>query len=140
MLRLATIAGTFAVSTAATAMAAPAASPTDTPNAAYKGIDRTISVAQANTDTLAKFNRDLKEAERGLARGQNNVGRAYMNGRGVNRDYKKAREWFDKAAAQNYMFAFYNIGELYSRGWGEKKDFIKAKEFYLKSAAWAVSG
>jgi hypothetical protein len=72
-------------------MTSVAAAPTATenPRAAYKSIGNSFSVAQANSGAFESFGKELKQAQKGQARAQNNVGLAYMNGKGVKRDYKK---------------------------------------------------
>ena len=40
-------------------------------------------------------------AEKGLANAQSSLGYCYLNGEGIGQNYKKAFEWFEKAALQN---------------------------------------
>lgn len=41
-------------------------------------------------------------AEGGDAESQNNLGNAYQDGLGIEKDYVKAVEWYQKAAKQGY--------------------------------------
>ncbi len=51
------------------------------------------------------------------------LGMMYMKGQGVTQDYKKASEWFRKAAEQNVPQAQYKLGDLYFNGRGVPKDY-----------------
>lgn len=44
-------------------------------------------------------------ASKGDADSQRNLGLMYYNGQGVKQDYKKAIEWYEKAATQGYASA-----------------------------------
>ncbi|MBQ7306918.1 MAG: sel1 repeat family protein, partial [Clostridia bacterium] len=50
-----------------------------------------------------------KSANKGLAVAQNNLGNCYYWGYGVTRDYRKAVEWYKKAAAQGYSRSIENL-------------------------------
>lgn len=63
-----------------------------------------------------------------------NTGLMYMRGDGVDKDYKKAMEWYLKAAEQNDFRAQCNVGELYRCGQGVEQDYQKAMEWFLKAA------
>ena len=54
---------------------------------------------------------------------------------GVPRDYKKAMEWFEKAAAVNVAEAAVNLGNMYRQGLGVDKDLHKALSFYNSFAS-----
>ena len=73
----------------------------------------------------------------------------FKNGQGVEQDFKKAMEWYLKAANQGSIIACYNIGTcflfycveydylyvgfLYNSGRGVTQDYKKAMEWYLKA-------
>ena len=59
----------------------------------------------------------------------------YSAGRGGAQDYAKAREWWEKAAAQGNADAQYNLGVVYENGKGVTKDLFKAREWYEQVAA-----
>ena len=78
---------------------------------------------------------DLREqAAQGVADAQTNLGLLYYFGRGVPRDYTKAREWFEKAAAQGHADAQYNLGMLYDFEKGVLQNFASAKRWYEQAA------
>ena len=58
----------------------------------------------------------------------------YEKGRGVEKDDKKACEWYLKAAEQGHEDAQFNLGLGYAIGLGVEKDNKKAREWYLKAA------
>ena len=64
-----------------------------------------------------------------------NLGKRYESGDGVAKDYDKAREWYEKAAAKDNSAAMNNLGMLYDYGHGVVKDYDKAREWYEKAAA-----
>ncbi|MFC1813787.1 tetratricopeptide repeat protein, partial [Thermodesulfobacteriota bacterium] len=72
-----------------------------------------------------------KAAEKGHFRAQNNLGRMYLEGRGVKRDYQKAMAWFGKAS-KGYRYGHFNLGRMYEYGWGVPKDERKADEHFRK--------
>ena len=51
------------------------------------------------------------------------------------KNYIKAREWYEKAAALGDKDAMFNLGYLYSHGQGVKQDYVIAREWYEKAAA-----
>ena len=50
-------------------------------------------------------------------------------------DYGKARQWFEKAAAQGDAMAQGNLGVLYENGQGVPQDYGKARQWYEQAAA-----
>ena len=73
-------------------------------------------------------------AEAGIDRGQNLLGEMYRDGVGVPQDFKKALDYFELAAAQDFPLAYYNASVIYRDGVGVEKDTAKGFE-YLKRAA-----
>ena len=74
-------------------------------------------------------------AQRAQAEADYKRGDDFYFGRGVPKDYAKAREWYEKAAAQNHAAAQADLGFLYENGHGVPKDYAKAREWYEKAAA-----
>ena len=58
----------------------------------------------------------------------------YEDGRGVEKDDKKAVELYFKSAEQGNSFGQYYLGLMYQYGRGVEKDLKKAIEWYSKSA------
>jgi hypothetical protein len=87
-----------------------------------------VSYDRANYQTALKV--WLGQAEAGDADAQNYVGEIYLKGLGTAPDYVKAREWFEKAAAQNSRRARINLGYLYEQGLGVDRDIAKALNLY----------
>ena len=73
-------------------------------------------------------------ADRGDAVSMANLGKLYQYGQGVAQDYGKAREWYEKAAANGYANAMFSLGGLYESGAGVAQDYAKAREWYEKGA------
>ena len=59
-----------------------------------------------------------KAAEGGLAIAQYKVGMAFLQGRGIGRNYSDAVVWLQKSADQNYVKAMHNLGVMYNQGLG----------------------
>ena len=55
-------------------------------------------------------------------------------GRGVPRDSKTARIWYERAAALGNPVAMFNIGALYDSGSGVPRDHVIAADWYRKAA------
>ena len=87
-----------------------------------------VSYDRANYQTALKV--WMGQAESGDADAQNYVGEIYLKGLGTEPDYAKAREWFEKAAAQGNKRARINLGYLYEQGLGVPKDIAKALNLY----------
>ena len=70
------------------------------------------------------------------------LGKCYDNGRGVEEDYKKATQWFEKAAEKGNAQAMLQLGECYDIGRGVEKDYKKAIVLYSMAAdkryTWAI--
>ncbi|EDI8220411.1 sel1 repeat family protein [Salmonella enterica] len=56
----------------------------------------------------------------------------YFEGKGVPQDYRKSREWFMQAAAENNTMAMYAMGRIYYYGLGVPKDDRQAIVWYQK--------
>lgn len=69
-----------------------------------------------------------------IACAMNRIGNWYRDGNGVEQDYAKALEWYEKALdLSNYSSAMNNIAELYYYGNGVEQDYEKALEGYEKA-------
>ncbi|WP_171251809.1 tetratricopeptide repeat protein, partial [Acinetobacter baumannii] len=58
------------------------------------------------------------------------LGILYEEGYGVTQDYKKAFEWYSKAANQGNAEAQNNLGAMYALGQGVEQNYKKAFEWY----------
>ena len=76
----------------------------------------------------------MKAAKQGDANAQYNLGVMYYHGKGVEQDYFKAREWYEKAVKQENADAKLNLSVMYYHGKGVKQDYSKAKDWYEKAA------
>ena len=62
------------------------------------------------------------------------LGLCYENGYGVKKDYKKAADYYQKAADRGDITGTCLLGHMYEEGLGVSKDYSMAMELYLKSA------
>ncbi len=65
---------------------------------------------------------------------QNNLGVMYDNGQGVPQDYKKAVEWYARAADQGHAMGQANLGVMYANGQGVPQDYVQAYKWFNISA------
>jgi TPR repeat protein len=76
-------------------------------------------------------------AKKGNAEAQNDLGTAYLFGRGVPKDYEEAVKWYRKAAEQEFVIAQFHLGLMYSNGNGVPEgyeDYEEAAKWYRKAA------
>ncbi len=59
---------------------------------------------------------------------------SYDEGDGVEQDYAKALEWYEKAEEAGDIRAMTNLGWLYEYGNGVEQDYAKALDWYRKAA------
>lgn len=62
------------------------------------------------------------------------LGYLYREGKGVEKDRKKALKLFRKAAAQENAFGQYNLGYFYSQGYELARNYKEARTLYRKAA------
>ena len=72
-------------------------------------------------------------AEGGNAGCQSQVGYMYVMGQGVAVDYKQARAWLEKAAAQDQPNAITTLGSMYSEGKGVIPSWRRARELHQRA-------
>lgn len=87
-----------------------------------------------NGDYASALNKWKGWANLGNADSQYGMGLIYDHGRGVSQDFRKAFEWYAKAAEQGHSESQYNIGVYHENGHGVSKDVKKAIVWYKKSA------
>ena len=87
-------------------------------------------------DPQLSFRWSFAAAKQGDVISMNNIGVAYSNGRGVERNLDSSFEWFMKAAARGYPRSQYRIGHAFERGRGVDVDLVKAMYWYR--ASWCV--
>ena len=98
------------------------------------------SLTQMDDDTKKEAFAVFKTgAEHGNATAMYNIGVFYQKGYGVPRDYAKAREWYEKAAAKDNELAMHNLGALFANGLGVPQDYTKARVWYGKAADKGVA-
>ena len=62
------------------------------------------------------------------------LGKVYFYGAGVEKDFGKAKEYFETAAEKGSVGANYYLGKIYYNGNGVQTNHVKAKEYFEKSA------
>ena len=77
----------------------------------------------------------LNEAEAGDSEGMRRVAVCYQTGSGVEKDLRKAWEWYGKSAAAGNTEAQYDIGTLYRDGIGTARNYKEAAYWFRKAAS-----
>ena len=62
------------------------------------------------------------------------IGNIYWRGQGIEKDYSKARYYFEMAAKQNHAPSLNNLGKMYENGEGVEINREKAAELYLTAS------
>jgi TPR repeat protein len=94
-----------------------------------------IEVSDNDQSRFEELTKELrKKAQGGDASAQNELGLLYYEGRGVGQNYRKAKEWFDKAVEQGHTGAQVNLGTLYLRGEGAPQSSQMALFWFTRAA------
>lgn len=76
----------------------------------------------------------FKEATKGDDKAQNEIGKRYHEGKGIEKNLKKAFKWWMFAAKQGNAEAAFNVAKCYENGQGIEKNKKKAFQWYKKAA------
>jgi TPR repeat protein len=87
-----------------------------------------------NADYTTAYPHLMQAAKDGNEEAMYLLGRMYEFGYGVTLSYPEARNWYQKAAAQNYGLAQLSLGFLYDAGKGTPQNFKEAYKWYMKAA------
>ena len=72
----------------------------------------------------------------GHAKAMSEIGQMYLEGRGVNKDYAKAKEWYEKAIAAGDPEGYWWLARLYKQGRpGLERNYATAKRYYEQAVA-----
>ena len=75
-----------------------------------------------------------RRARVGDARAQHELAGRFIQGHGVEKNFREGADWFREAAIQGVANAQYNLGVLYERGLGVTKDDVRALLWYQNAA------
>ncbi|MBR3570897.1 MAG: toll/interleukin-1 receptor domain-containing protein [Oscillibacter sp.] len=64
----------------------------------------------------------------------------YFGRNGIQRDYVKAKEYYERAAAKGNAGALYGLGAIYSNGYIASIDYAKALDYYEQAAGKGHAG
>ena len=91
-----------------------------------------INYTFANNEEIQHWE---KQALEGDHKAQANLGYIYLNGwKTIKKDYKKAFNWYTKAANGNVFAAQNNLGHMYEHGYGVRQNLETALIWYKKAA------
>jgi TPR repeat protein len=92
-----------------------------------------LATKSLGSDNLPKDKVLIQEASTGSSYHQQELGKMYLDGNGVTKDYSLALYWFTKAAEKNSASAQFYLGVMYSKK-QILNDTKKAIEWYEKAA------
>ena len=84
--------------------------------------------------TQNAYENNIGKANNGDPDAQNEIGKCYLDGNGVNKDSEKAFMWFMKAAKQGYVKGQHNVGVCYYNGNGVDQNRNEAFLWFKKAA------
>ena len=95
-----------------------------------------IYYSEATEEALRKsFDCFMKAAEMGYKDAYHCIGGAYFDGRGVEKDWGKAREWYQKGAEAGDVMSKLHLAQCYKSGIGGEKDYAEAMKLYRQIAS-----
>ncbi len=108
----------------------------DLPKSAEKntGGEVTAEEVKAEKVTAEELKAFRRDAARGNAEAQCNLGVCYMDGNGVAKNMTEAVKWFRKASEQGLAKAQHNLGVCYDEGLGVAKNMTEAVKWYRKAS------
>lgn len=71
---------------------------------------------------------------RGSVEAAVHMGVIYENGKGVKKDYHKAKECYEIGVEDFDSLAIYKLGTFYQEGYGVEVDYTKARKLYIEAA------
>jgi TPR repeat protein len=93
-----------------------------------------VTVTRSSLTVDEKISSLVSQANFGEARAKFELGEIYQRGYGVPQDYKKAVDWYRKAAEQGHSDGQLGLARMYSNGWGVPKEEAEALKWYRKAA------
>ncbi len=104
------------------------------------GLNANLSISANGKDTKVMKEKGSdqieifsKACESGDAKGCFNLGFVYNTGKGLKKDYVKARKYYLISCDAGYARACTRLGLLYGEGKGIKKDMTKANKLFKKA-------
>jgi TPR repeat protein len=98
-------------------------------------INKVLEAYKEKPEEYAKeLNRLIPLVKNGDAVSQYSLGTMYEDGRGVEKNIKKAIELYKLAADQNFIEAQYYLGVIYDKGLGVPSDYVKARQWFQIAA------
>ena len=103
---------------------------------ALADVSRAAEPGQGNAQITREqaFSMIRAEAEKGDPAALITLGGFYAEGVGVQKNYSKARECYEKAAQSGMAEGFYNVGVCWEIGMGSEADPSRAADFFSKAA------
>src|SRR5579872_4497213 len=97
----------------------------------YTGVLKTKAMPAPKTYTWKEAFSDASEAAKaGSPRHQTFVGYCYDLGRGVARDPKMARRWYERAVRNGNVDAMFNLAVMNDKGTGARRNAVRAASLY----------
>ncbi len=101
----------------------------------YQAALKTLEKAASKDSSFSLYNWDLIGRIQGSASAQQTLGKMFLQGLGVKKNLKTARDWFTKASAQGHGGAQYDLAVMNEQGLGGEKNYAVALQLYEKVAS-----
>lgn len=98
-------------------------------------VNQKASEAYNSGDYTTAFKIWLNEAEKGDVIAQGRVGGMYAHGKGTEKNFSEAVNWYRMAANQGSLNAQFSLGSMYREGQGLKQSDIDAYAWFSVAAA-----
>lgn len=100
------------------------------------GMERLREATDTKNETALQLAADyiIRSADMGHAIAQNEAGRCYLRGIGVEADKEKAFAYFKQAADRGWLGGLYNVGAMYNHGEGVAQNLDEALRYYKMAA------
>lgn len=99
------------------------------------GMAQTITGDTPIVIKSSDFSTYMAEAEKGDSEAMRRLAVCYQTGTGVEKDLRKAWEWYGKSAAEGNTEAEYDIGVLYRDGIGTAQNYKESAYWFRKAAS-----
>lgn len=104
-----------------------------TTNAVRADFDDGVTAYEAG-DYKTAFDEWLPLAQNNDPAAMRNVGHIYRRGLGIDQDFKKAMNWYKRAATLGFDRAQANVGDMYLKGEGVPQDYEQAVQWFARAA------
>jgi TPR repeat protein len=97
-------------------------------------IIHSVATAKITPTDVHFFKEALDRAKKNQIKAMFDVAWCFANGKGVSKDFKLAKHWYQRAANKGHVAAMYNLGLLFDKRVTKNHDREKAFHWFMKAA------